>query len=193
MKHLIIIEGPDNTGKDTLEKNLQDKLGNCISYHFSSPPSTIPKYDKLNYQIKGWQNTWLNTQQSMEVRNLKFGIWNRSHLGEYVYGPMYRNMPENVVIEEIKKFESTFLEPNKNEIKPHLVVLIPNIQTVIQNDDGLSHSIDIIDKTNEIYKFKQFVNITSIEDCIIYEVCEPNGNFKDPLLICEQILNRLDI
>jgi len=191
MKHLIIIEGPDNTGKDTLQKNLQNKLGDCITFHFTSPPSSVPKLDKLNYQVKGWYNTWLNTKQSMEMGNLKFGIWNRSHLGEYVYGPMYRNIPINLIVEEIEKFENTYF--NSNDIKIHLVILIPQVSTVIKNDDGLSHSIEIEDKINEIHKFKQFLDITSIKDSFIYDVCLPNGEFKNEITIRDQILDRLDI
>jgi hypothetical protein len=191
MKHLIIIEGPDNTGKDTLQKNLQNKLGDCITFHFTSPPSSVHKLEKLNYQVNGWYNTWLNTKQSMEIGNLKFGIWNRSHLGEYVYGPMYRNIPTNLIVEEIEKFENTYF--NSNDIKIHLVILIPQVSTVIKNDDGLSHSIEIEDKINEIYKFKQFLDITSIKDSFIYEVCLPNGEFKNEITIRDQILDRLDI
>lgn len=193
MKHLIIIEGPDNTGKDTLQKNLQNKLGDCVTFHFTSPPSNIDKKEKLNYQVKTWKKIWSDTKKSINENGLNFGIWNRSHLGEYVYGQMYRNTPANIIRNEIEKFENDFLKPYENEIKQHLVILIPDVNTVIENDDGLSHSIKLIDKLNEIQLFKEFINLTCIKDSFIYEVCSPNGEFKNDIVIRDQILNRLDI
>lgn len=193
MKHIIILEGPDNTGKDLLKKNLIDKLGDTITYHFSSPPTTIPKIEKLKYQFNDWIKTWMNTKKSMEIGDVKYSIWNRSHLGEYVYGPKYRNIPHELVHKKILEFEQLYLNQFSYEFKFHVVILIPHPDTVIVNDDGLSYSVDRTDKIDEINTFKRLPEITTIKNTHVYEVCELSGEFKDPIFIRDQILDRLDI
>lgn len=192
-KNIILIEGPDNTGKDTLIKNMQNVLGDNVLYHFTAPPNTIPKVEKLDYQYNEWLNIYNNTMKSMSIGRINYAIWNRSHLSEYVYGSMYRNIPEEVILKKIVQFEDNVLKTFFDTYNFHLVILVPNADTVIKNDDGLSHSIDKQDKINEIKKFKELKEITLIKNTIIYNVCQPDGNFKNPKTIKDEILNRLDI
>lgn len=71
---LIIIEGPDNTGKTTLAQHLQETF--VLDYlHCSKPKTNNPylEYMELADSIK------------------KPTVIDRAHLGEYVYGNLWRD------------------------------------------------------------------------------------------------------
>lgn len=75
-------------------------------------------------------------------------ILDRSHVGEAVYSPLYRNYNGDFVFEE----ERTFLwQDNLKRIK--LILFTDDAENVIKRDDGLSFSIDLNTKKKEIELF----------------------------------------
>lgn len=108
------IEGIDRLGKSTLIQNIQKKLGYFQSIHFSKPPKWLAEGYMQNSnsevieQLKcmPYFNNVLAYQadcfnNSMKLARLNQGnlIFDRWHLGEYVYAPMYRNYPGNYVFD----------------------------------------------------------------------------------------------
>lgn len=92
---LIIIEGPDNTGKTTLARHLQEVFS--LDYiHCSKPKTDNPylEYCELADSIK------------------KPTVIDRAHLGEYVYGTLWRGgcsitpkMFQDLDLKFMEKFE----------------------------------------------------------------------------------------
>lgn len=93
---LIVIEGPDKTGKTTLAKAIAKKLG--YEYvHFSAPKGS-PADEYIDFLLKLKKPT----------------VCDRFHLGELVYGPMFRGKAgitplELVTIERLMRLKQTIL------------------------------------------------------------------------------------
>lgn len=139
---LIIIEGADRVGKDTLIQNLTLNIVNDLSIkHFSSPPNdekTIQTY----YQQKAFLNEFSDFFHTYNLNNKSntltpdVFIWNRSHLGEYVYGDLYRNVSN---FDWVFYIESLFFKYCVSDIV--LVYLYSNEpELLLKNEDGESLS-----------------------------------------------------
>lgn len=89
---LIIVDGMDRCGKSTLVKSIYQKVAernpNTVVFHCDKPPMSLSKDEQL---------VWSKVHY-IEMINLCFNMksagWNvildRSWLGEYVYGALYR-------------------------------------------------------------------------------------------------------
>lgn len=159
MEKFIILEGPDRVGKDTQLKLLLPKLINLpthiIHYSFFSG---LKNEDLLKYNKTLYKDLFLLCEQSKN-RNL---IFNRSHLGEYVYGFLYRNYNVDYVFEIEKEFK------NKNFWKNiYLIVLIDDKNNLIQREDGKSFSKDLNKKQNELDRFCQLYDKSFIKNKIL--------------------------
>jgi thymidylate kinase len=148
---LLIIEGTDRTGKDTLVKALMDKYPNSEMVHWGYPVGDTND-DKTEYQKMsfGYLMRWFKFKKIMS--NLDLLIWNRSHLGEYVYGTIYRDSYPQLWIPEL---EEQFL---KDDDSVHLVLLQADADFIVTQDDGESYSAKLEDKETEILKFEEAFN-----------------------------------
>lgn len=95
---VIIIEGQDRTGKDTLIKNL-------VKDNFDRQPFII---HCIGTKEKGEKGKELSRQYYSELFNLinksnNNFILNRSHIGENIYSPIYREYDGSYVFELEKK------------------------------------------------------------------------------------------
>ena len=93
-------------------------------------------------------------------------ICDRSHLGEMVYGPIYRNYTGEYVldIEAVYNVMKTFWD---NVI---LITLVDKPERLIERDDGLSFSIDVDKKTTEINNFKNAHDKSTIKHKYIIDI-----------------------
>ena len=153
-----MLEGPDNCGKSTQIQKLihlfHDK--SIHQLHYSS--------------VKGFEEAWQTTSYSCKMYSDMFSILHdnyknmhftldRTHLGELVYGPLYRDYTGDYVIcieNNWRVYEEFW-----NEI--HLITFIDAASNLISRDDGLSFSIDPTQKQKEINLFinannKSFIN-----------------------------------
>lgn len=145
----IIVEGPDNVGKTTLIQNLKNYYNDLTFHtmHYSnvrqdSPESTIAYSKHLYMQMF-----------DIMLNQTKYGfsgiICDRSHLGEMVYGPIYRNYDGEYVLDIEKKY-SHIHSVWDNLL---LVTLVDNPENLIAREDGLSFSTDLAKKQTEIANF----------------------------------------
>lgn len=93
---LIIIEGPDKTGKTTLAKAIATRLG--FDYKHFSAPKGSPADEYIDFLLSLKRDT----------------VCDRFHLGELVYGPMLRGKVgitplELVTIERVLRLKQTVL------------------------------------------------------------------------------------
>jgi thymidylate kinase len=105
--------GLDRLGKSTLIKNIKHKLGYFQVIHFSKPErlqayqgaqayddnySLIKNADLLAYQNASFINSMLLVKSGARI------IFDRWHLGEAVYSPLYRGYSGDYVFELEKQF-----------------------------------------------------------------------------------------
>lgn len=87
-------------------------------------------------------------------------IFDRCHLSEYVYSPMYRDYDGYYIFASERR-----IVPTKNKVK--LILFTDTAENVIERDklrgDGLSFSLDIDKKKEELDKFVEAFNESSIE------------------------------
>lgn len=145
---LIICEGPDRCGKDTLLNRLVDETLNVIKRHWGFPKGNTND-EKTQYQ----KEMFLHEFYLHKVFNEHIGrdgvmFWNRSHLGEFVYGTIYRNSNPESWVWELEKI----WEFNENP-EIYLILLYADPEFVAKKDDGNSYSAKIEDKTKEISAF----------------------------------------
>ena len=87
---LIIIEGTDNTGKDTIISKLLEIYPTSTVIHCGKPITKKYSSQEQDELFKLYANNIVNKLYD----NTHIIIMNRSHIGEYVYGTMYRKRDE---------------------------------------------------------------------------------------------------
>lgn len=138
---IILIEGSDRTGKDTLIDHLK--------YFYMFPPAVEIKSSKLNL-LKGdsplyhryateYYRAWFSSITELARSTSNSGstiILNRGHISEFVYAYLYRTYSANFVW----TLETKFYKKVSHLHKIFLIVLTDNPQKLLQRDDGLSVS-----------------------------------------------------
>ena len=155
---IILMDGLDNTGKSTqiklLMKHLIDKPTHVIHY---SAISGITPEQSYKYSQQLYNNMFhMMSEASAFDRNL---IFDRSHIGEYVYAPLYRNYSGKYVFDIEKKYSKSIFF---NDIV--LFILIDKAENVISREDGYSFSTDIKNKQKEIDGFKEAYELSCIKN-----------------------------
>jgi hypothetical protein len=139
---IIIVEGPDRTGKDTLIQGLVTSgiLQSPDVIHCGSPKEPTKEYYYLYYK---------NLYHDLALLNHDV-IMNRSAVGEYVYGPMYRNNEYKLdeIVDHTDYFDTQYF----------LFTLIDDPNTLIKREDGKSFGSSIEQKTEEVSRFVEITN-----------------------------------
>jgi len=158
MSEIIIFEGPDNCGKSTQIKRLLKHLIDRPTYviHYSGIPGITPEEALKANHILYNDMFYLISEAYLQNRNL---IFDRSHIGEYVYGPMYRHYNADYIfdIEEMYSHTEYF-----SKIK--LFVFVDEPENLIKREDGQSFSIELENKQKEISLFKEAFAKSFISD-----------------------------
>lgn len=134
---IVIIEGPDNSGKNTLINWILDNFNEVKVVHCDKPKS---KEDPFTEQ----KTTFLKLANEAIVDYLKDDvdvlIFNRFYQGEYVYGQLYRNGDRGEILKMIHNIES-YLKNNIDDKDIFYVQLdCESAQLLHNNDDGKSLS-----------------------------------------------------
>lgn len=112
---VIVIEGIDGAGKSTLFESIKEK----IPHHFDRVfvHKGVPEYEDPEKEY---------LQQLSWLRKNHFMVSDRYHVGELIYGPIYRGYS----MTEGEWF--TRIESRLDELKAVKVILLPPLQTVIE-------------------------------------------------------------
>ncbi len=132
MSKFIIIEGTDNTGKDTQQNLIIEKVNNLVFHkvHYSSLPF---KEDKNKH--KSYSTQMYNDMFRMMMNSKDDGIniiFNRSHLGESVYAPLYRGYSGDFIFD----IEEKYAEKLREDL--YLITLVNDPSIIMARDDGKS-------------------------------------------------------
>lgn len=191
---VIIIEGTDNVGKDTVINRLTYEFNNSNIYHCEKPKGTTPdeqaKEQELSFvDLLGKTLYEYTITNNYDVEGDCYClIHNRSWYGEYVYGCMYRNNNPSVVKNMIYSLEQILTKVVKEDDLCFITLLSDNADFLVRNDDGLS--ISNADKGKIIHETQRFEEI--FKDSIIknkHIVYVNNGDkFRDKDDIYNEIL-----
>lgn len=192
---VIIIEGTDNVGKDTVINRLTYEFNNSNIYHCEKPKSKT-YIDQAQEQELSFVDLLGKTLYEYTITNDYDAngdsyclIHNRSWYGEYVYGCMYRNNDPVFVKRMINSLEKILTKTVKEEDLCFITLLSDNADFLVRNDDGLS--ISNADKGKIIHETHRFEDI--YKESIIknkHIVYVNNGDkFRDKDAIYNEILS----
>lgn len=148
---VIIIDGPDNTGKDTLINNICYGESNKV-IHCSKP---LSKIDPFTEQVETYNKLVDDVIYQYARKFCDNIIFNRFYPGEYVYGQLYRNGDRNKIADLILQLEVKLLHSiNSNDLY-YIQILSTSDKLLQKNDDNLSLSnakLDLIHKEQQLFK-----------------------------------------
>ena len=191
MKH-IILEGGDSLGKDTLIESICKhlKYDNLTIRHFGKPPKGLSPKETLDFQFEIFYKEMLFKDYIIEnIDGDDWGyypntlIWNRSHLGEFVYSQMFRGITKKEVKDKIKLFESRTVSSQM-----YLITLTAAPRFFLSKEDGESFSQNLEQKTRELELFKEVHNISIIPNKKLVKV-DFEDHFRSKETILENVLN----
>lgn len=162
MQPLIIIEGLDRCGKSTTVDHIRKKIitsPKTVTIHSSAPPKA-GYTDRWSYDH--YKNL-ISHSTSMMCASTTV-IHDRSYIGEYVYGPIYRKSNPYWIFENSKYGNS--LESNLLHDNTYLILLTDTIENRLIRDDGLSLSSDRQKMLKEEELFLEAFNKSSIKNKI---------------------------
>lgn len=146
----IIIEGPDNVGKTTLINKLTNHFNymtfQCLHYGMVKHP-TLEQH--VAYNKKQYTELFKMMQHHTTLDNAGI-ICDRAHLGEMVYGPIYRGYTGEYVLDIEKEFIN--YKPIWDNL--FLITLTDKAERLIEREDGESFSIDLDKKLTELANFR---------------------------------------
>ena len=155
---LIIIEGPDNCGKDSLIQRLSENFLTVTNIHYTKPEN---KYIQ-NTLFRGYAYAIVN-----KVYDTDAIILNRSHYGEYVYGCLYRGISDKDALDIINEIDNIYL---KYDIETYYIQLLSTSETLLlNNDDNKSLSKGNINAIGtEVRRFKEIFDKSKLNKKMIY-------------------------
>ena len=157
---LIIIEGTDNTGKDTLISKILEKYPTATVIHCGKP---ITKKYSSKEQDELFRIYAENIVEG-KYDNTHVIIMNRSHIGEYVYGVLYRNRSKDEVGEMI--FNVNDILSYRKDLEIRYIQLLSKSENLLRNnEDGKSLSNGNVEKIlKEAEQFEEIFNMINISD-----------------------------
>lgn len=183
---VVIIEGTDNSGKNTLISGLLDHYKTSTVIHCDKPPYTDNCVNDIYQDMSFFQI-------ALDIINKKYStdiiILNRSWIGEYIYGCMYRYRKDEDVLNMIFKIEKALVE---SYVDVKYIQLMSNYESYMYNDDGksISYDKDIVD--TEIERFEDIYRSSILDKKMIYvnkdEVIGIKSKFRDKKEILNEAL-----
>lgn len=140
---------------------MNDKV--FLTLSFANVKQNSPE-EHIEYSTELYDNMFkLCTFQTRVIRNSI--IVDRSHIGEMVYSPLYRNYSGDYVLD----IESEYCTDNF-----FLIVLTDRAENLISRDDGLSHSTDLDKKNEELKLFREAFKKSNIKNKYMMNIEDHN-------------------
>ena len=177
---LIILEGGDRLGKSTIIEKLCKAVNydNVCVRHFGKPPKGLTPEEFTKFQFNAFHRE-LNLFNLVNSRSQEYSyypevmIWNRSHLGEYVYSQMFRGGKPEVLKNMLLDFERGFISHDV-----YLITLTADPYFFLLREDGNSFSQNLEDKTKELQLFKEAHDFSIIANKIVIKVDQEINDYE---------------
>lgn len=203
----IILEGVDNLGKSTIISKLVEKYNSTkdiVLMHATGPlDKTLTEGPAFNVQIDTFKSlkTRLGALNAIDdslstIKKEFLVIQDRSEIGEFVYGPKYRNEKESDILKYLSIYRNSEHQYEYDRNYSTLIVLLTaDPEFAARNDDNLSLYSDKKDKVSEIKAedklFKEVMLYLYPVNYLEIKV-DDNMNFKPIDDIVKQITDKLD-
>ena len=176
----IIVEGLDRLGKDTIIAGIQEEIGPYFEIHFSKPKK-LKHIDRPDWAKVYQELSFKNGMALLGSSEAKI-IFNRFHLGECVYSPLYRNYSGEYVF----GLERVYGLDRYDDIR--LILLTEDFSKSTHFvDDGLSlGNQEAREKEQDM--FVAAFNASIIADRRIICVTAENGSFRSAEDILKEAL-----
>ena len=177
MSKFIIIEGTDNTGKDTQQNLIIEKINNLVfqKLHYSSLPFKRDKEKHISYSQKMYDDMFklmmVSKDQDINI------IFNRSHLGETVYSPLYREYSGDYVFDIEKRYV------NKLRQELYLITLTNDPHTILKTDDGKSFYGNEEEVKAEVDGFNRAHRLSKIKNKLLLNIGTMSANEVSNIII----------
>ena len=183
---IIIVEGTDRTGKDTLINELKDLSNHTLIIHCTKAVGNTVQEQNVNQDLLFLK--YVKNIDEHKYDNLcDLIIFNRAWYGEYVYGPMYRNRDKHEVASLILGYETSLMIHGAQDIY-YIQLINDSYNLVMKNDDGDSISNKEKDFNEEIKLFKEIFEKSSIyKKKLIY--VNDGDDFREKEEILNEVLN----
>jgi thymidylate kinase len=181
MNKLIIICGSDRLGKTSLIKGLCEYYDykNIIIRHCDKPPKNLSAKDTLNFQFKCFKQefkliTYVNSLDDKFCYHNNIIIYDRFHLGEYVYSQMFRGGDAKELKKRLIKFEEGFIS---HEV--YLITLTADPEFFNSREsDGHELSKTLDQKSKELELFKEAHNFSIVPNKLLLKVDKEVSAYK---------------
>lgn len=180
---IYAIEGMDNCLKDTIIYELRSILPpETQILKFSNPPKGVRAKE---YQMKHFQDMF-DLMESTVAANKRHLILNRSHLGEFVYAPIYRKYDADWIFEMEKNFLA-----KKNHLKQCALLLFydsSNEKLKLREDGKSLSELDGAKMDNERNRFLQAFDKSHFEYKMKFDLSNyvrPNMDLRKEIDIAE--------
>ena len=172
---VIIIEGPDNCGKNTLIQNIVDNNDVVKVIHCHKPekddtePFTTMKKIYLYHAD--------NVIRDNNIMHTDVLVFNRYYQSEYIYGQLYRNGDPDKIKHMISILEDYLLNNIGYDNIYYIQLNSTSSKLLKQNEDGKSLSNAELDKIQkEIDLFEEIFDFSKLKKFKIY--VNNGDNFK---------------
>jgi hypothetical protein len=166
---LIVVEGPDNSGKSTQIINIwkqvanQDKLPIWLHYANVGIKNTD---ECIQYSEKLYDHLFQHYSDTIKLTSDVVMICDRGPYGEWVYGKRYRDYDANFIWEIEEKYKNDFNFWDDT----YLLTFVDDPENLIWRDDGLSFSTDLEDKRWEVNRFLEAHLMSKIENKLAIDI-----------------------
>lgn len=187
---IFLVEGLDRLGKSTLIQGIIDRLGYHDVIHYSKPRvlGAYAHQASVDTQVSTPQALWLYQRASFEnLFNLCDSkaklIFDRAHLGEFVYSPLYRGYDGSYV------FDLELQHNLHQRTDVRLLLLTENLERSTHFvDDG--QSLGPVEKRlEEQVMFIKAFHRSHLVDKRVINVTAPSGTFRSKEDILEEALS----
>ena len=177
MAKFIIIEGTDNTGKDTQQNLIIEKLNDLIFHkvHYSSLPFRNDTEKHTSYS-KEMYTDMFRMMIALKDQDINV-IFNRAHLGETVYSPLYRGYSGDYVFDIEKEFV------NKLREELYLITLTNDPHTIMSRDDGKSFYTNEEEIKAEVDGFNRAHRLSKIKNKLMINIGSMNADDVSKIII----------
>lgn len=178
----FLIDGVDRLGKSTLTQGLLDALGYHLCIHYDKP-KVLSAYENTKdprgvYQFECNKGMFNLLYSEVPI------IFDRTHLGEMVYAPLYRKYSGDYVLAMEADLAHNKTYTYQDDV---LLILLTTSNFDIVTDDG--QSFDFSKKEDEQAMFKEAFGKSRLTK-IMVDVHDGKSGYKSKQQILAEVLNK---
>ena len=164
---VIIIDGPDNTGKNMVIHDLLEHYDSVKIIHCHKTENSA------NDPLGEMRNVYFyhadNLGDDMKHGATDVVVFNRYYIGEWVYGQMYRNEPPIEIWSLIQEIEHRLMTNIGRDNIYYIQLLSSSPELLKKNEDGKSLSNGELSKiSKELSMFKEAYDFSRLNKKLIY-------------------------